>query len=222
MTRAVRTRSPYRRETPAVPSDPRPRIVLLRHGETEWSRTGRHTGRTDVPLTEAGEAAAAALRGRLPVARAALVLSSPLRRAADTGRLAGVDGLGVPVEMVDDLAEWDYGEVEGRTTAEIREDHPGWDIWDAGPRAIARSGETLDEVGARADRVLARCLAEDGDVVLVGHGHALRILGARWLGLPPVAGRGLLLDAGRWSLLAWERSARAIASWNVAPCRETP
>ncbi|HEY6003986.1 MAG TPA: histidine phosphatase family protein, partial [Anaeromyxobacter sp.] len=157
-------------------------IWLARHGETEWSRTGRHTGRTDVPLTEAGREEALALGRALGGRKFALVLSSPLSRAFETCRLAGY---GDVARKSDDLLEWDYGAVEGRTSAEVRGERPGWTIWTGGvPR-----GETIEAVAARADRVIEEAVAAAGDVLLFAHGHVLRILAARWLGLEPPAGR---------------------------------
>lgn len=186
-----------------------PEVVLLRHGETEWSATGRHTGTTDVPLTDAGRAAARAIGATFAGRSFALVLTSPLQRAAETARLAGLAG----AEVVADLAEWDYGEYEGRTTADIRTERPGWTVWD-GPVA---GGEEVDDVGRRADRVIAACRAAGGDVALVGHGHHLRVLAARWVGLPPVAGRLLALSTATLSVLGWEREQPVIRSWNVPP-----
>jgi probable phosphoglycerate mutase len=183
-------------------------LVLIRHGETEWSRTRRHTGRSDVPLTDAGRERAMALKGRLPVETFDLVLASPLLRAADTAALAGLDA-----EPTDDLMEWDYGEIEGRTTEELRAQtgDAKWSVW----RDEVLGGETLDEVGARADRVIARAEAVDGRVALVAHGHVLRILAARWLELPPVEGRRFALDAAAWSMLGHEREMRVCLHWNV-------
>ena len=181
-------------------------IVLLRHGETEWSRDQRHTGRTDLPLTDVGreQARAAAPLMDRPFA---LVLSSPLARARDTARLAG---LPVP-ELDDDLMEWDYGAAEGRTTAELREETAGWDIWRDGPPG----GETVEAVGERADRVIARALAIEGDTVVFAHGHLLRVLGARWLGLPPAGGASLALATAAVCELGFERERRVIERWNV-------
>jgi broad specificity phosphatase PhoE len=183
-------------------------VVLVRHGETEWSRDGRHTGSTDVPLTERGEAQAravgAALRGRL----FALVLSSPLQRALETARLAGFSPRARP-----ELAEWDYGEYEGRTTPEIREDVPDWTIWRYG----APGGESVEQVGERADRAIAELGAVDGDAVVFAHGHLLRVLTARWLELPPADGRLFALDSGTLSTLGYEREQRAMRVWNARP-----
>src|SRR4051794_19589452 len=183
-------------------------IVLVRHGETEWALLGRHTSRTDVALTDDGRAAATALGGRLGSRAFGLVLTSPMVRARDTCRLAG---FGDAAAIDDDLREWDYGDDEGRTTAEIREQIAAWTVWDPGPRG----GETVDEVGRRADRVLARAATADTDCVLFGHGHMLRVLGARWLGLAPVEGRLLALDAASISVLGHEREQRVLRSWNV-------
>lgn len=181
-------------------------LVLVRHGETEWSRTGRHTGRTDVPLTPAGEQRAHALSGRLD-RPFVLALSSPLERAARTAALAGV-----VADVEPDLVEWDYGPEEGRTTEQARADRPGWTVWHGTGLA-----ETPDGVGARMRRVLARVRPAlgTGDVCLVGHGHALRILAACWLGLPPTAGQQLVLGAGAVSTLGYEHDVPAVLSWNT-------
>ncbi|MEJ7585017.1 MAG: histidine phosphatase family protein [Acidimicrobiales bacterium] len=186
-------------------------VVLVRHGETEWSRSGRHTGHTDLPLTTTGRAQAEVLRVHLPDDRPDLVLTSPLQRAAETARLMGLSG----IEIARDLTEWDYGEVEGRTTADMRAERPGWDVWRDG----VTGGESIDEVALRADRVITRCRGVGGACVLVAHGHLLRVLAARWLGLAPDAGRFLRLDAGHWSRLAWERETPVLAAWNVGPPR---
>lgn len=192
------------------------RIWLIRHGETEWSRAGRHTGRTDLPLTEQGEREADAVRDELVDVTPGLVLCSPMQRARDTAHRAGL----VPDEIVDDLREWDYGAWEGRTTAEIRTelDDPGWLVWDHPVPSGQTPGEQLDEVAARVDRVIARCepaLDEGHDAVLVAHGHVLRILTARWLGLAPVAGRLFALDPARISALGFEHEQHVIRSWNA-------
>jgi len=186
-------------------------IWLARHGETEWSRDGRHTGLTEIPLTDLGRRQAEGLGTRLAAHRFALVLTSPRSRATATAGLAGF----ADVAVVDpDLAEWDYGALEGRRTAEIVEEFPGWTIW-TGPWP---GGETIDQVGARADRVLARCLAPEvaGDTLLFGHGHMLRVLAARWLGLPGASGSLFGLSTATVSVLGWERERRIIESWNVA------
>lgn len=186
-------------------------IYLVRHGETEWSLTGRHTGKTDISLTEVGRAQATALGDRLRDRAFALVLTSPLSRAADTARLAGFPD----ARVEPDLREWDYGEFEGRTTVDIRESLPGWTIW-AGPW---QGGETVDDVGARVDRVIARCLdpGVTGDCLLFAHGHVLRVLAARWLQLPPDHGRLFALGTATISVLGWERETRVIETWNEAP-----
>lgn len=180
------------------------RIVLVRHGQTEWSATGKHTSTTDVPLTEEGRRAAAALP--LRDREFALVLTSARLRARDTCRLAGLTG-----EVDDDLAEFDYGAYEGLTTAEIRKQRPGWSLWTDG----APGGETADQVGARVDRVIARALVADGDVALFAHGHVLRVLGARWLGLPASSGALFGLDTASVCELGFERETRVVWKWNL-------
>jgi probable phosphoglycerate mutase len=182
-------------------------IVAVRHGETEWSRDGRHTGRTDVPLTDAGRAQAVALAPTLRGWSFERVLTSPLARAAETARLAGY---GEAAEPRAELREWDYGAYEGRTTAEIREERPGWDVW----RDDSPGGETPDQVGVRADRVIERALAAGGDVALFAHGHLLRVLGARWMEDPAVKGGNLGLSTGAVCELGFERERRAIWLWN--------
>jgi probable phosphoglycerate mutase len=182
-------------------------ILLVRHGATEWSATGRHTGRTDIPLTEAGRAAARTLRDRLP-AHPDLVLTSPLRRAAETCALAGLDAA---AETDDDLREWDYGDYEGLTTPEIRATRPGWTLWRDG----CPDGEDAAAVGARADRVVARLASlETGVAVVFAHGHLLRVLAARWAGFTPEAGAVFALDPATVSALASEREQRVIRRWN--------
>ena len=185
-----------------------PEVVLLRHGATEWSASGRHTGRTDVALTEQGRQQARALGTAVASRHFAEVLTSPLQRASETCRLAGLDGT-----VIDDVREWDYGDHEGRTTPEIREEVPGWTVW----RGPVPGGERLEEVGARADRVVARLLAAGGDVAVVSHGHFLRVLAARWLELPPVEGRRFALDTATVSVLGTEREARVVRLWNAPP-----
>ena len=184
-----------------------PTVYLVRHGETEWSASGKHTSVTDVPLTDAGRAAAAGLRDVLGGLDLALVLSSPRARARTTAELAG---LGDRMQIDDDLAEFDYGAYEGRTTAEIREQVPGWNVWDF----PTPGGETVADVGRRADRVIARALAAGGDVALFAHGHLLRVIGARWIGQPPHLGASLALDTGSVCRLSFEREHRAIWVWN--------
>lgn len=187
-------------------------LWLARHGETEWSRDGRHTGLTEIPLTDLGRLQAGALRIPLDGHHFALVLTSPRSRAIETAQLAGYADVAVPDA---DLAEWDYGTLEGRRTAEIAADLPGWRIW-TGPWP---GGETAEQVSNRADRVIARCLAPDvdGDALLFGHGHMLRVLAARWLQLPGASGAMFGLSTGSVSVLGWEREARIIESWNELP-----
>jgi broad specificity phosphatase PhoE len=184
-----------------------PVVLLVRHGETEWSRSGQHTSRTDVPLLAAGEADARALGRRVAAHDLALVLASPMMRARETARLAG---LGDAVEITQDLHELGYGEYEGRTTAEIRTERPGWSIWTDG----APGGEPLAAAAVRADRVIARALAAGGDVALFAHGHILRIVGARWLELPPATAAGLALSTASLCILGFERERRVIWLWN--------
>ncbi|HEY5109011.1 MAG TPA: histidine phosphatase family protein [Acidimicrobiales bacterium] len=184
-----------------------PRAVLIRHGETAWSRDRRHTGRTDIPLTPHGEAQAAALALRLDVREFAEVLVSPLSRATATAELAGLGD----VEVTPDLLEWDYGDYEGRTTAAIRADHPGWDLFTEG----VPHGESLHQVAARVDRVIARIRAGTGDVACVAHAHLLRVLAVRWLGLDPEAARYLVLGPASISVLGWEREQRVVEHWNT-------
>jgi broad specificity phosphatase PhoE len=184
------------------------RIVLVRHGETEWSASGQHTSHTDVPLTDAGRAAARGLAQRLRGREFALVLTSPRSRARDTAIEAGFPA----AEIDEDLAEWDYGGYEGLTTPEIRVDRPGWLLWDDG----VPGGETAAQVAARADRGIERALAADGDVALFAHGHILRIVGARWLELPPQHGANFKLDTATLSELGFERETRAFDYWNSA------
>lgn len=181
-------------------------VVLVRHGETEWSREGRHTGRTDVPLTPRGEQRARAVGQALRGRSFALVLSSPLRRALDTARLAGFEP-----QIRDELAEWDYGDFEGRRTSEIREEVPDWTIWGYG----APGGESVLEVGARADRVVEELRRVDGDVLVFAHGHFLRVLTARWLGLEPSGGRLFALDPATLGALGYEREQPVIRVWNA-------
>jgi len=192
-------------------------LILLRHGETEWSRSLRHTGRTDVPLTEAGEAAAVALAPLLAARQLRAVFTSPAQRAARTAHLAGLTG----AKEDPDLWEWDYGGYEGRTTADIRKERPGWYLWRDGviPGDAAHPGETAAQVGARADAVLGRVrpLLAERNVALVAHGHLLRVLTARWLGLEPADGRLFRLDTGTLSTLGTEHDEPVISSWNVPP-----
>jgi broad specificity phosphatase PhoE len=181
-------------------------VWLVRHGETEWSRDGRHTSTTDLPLTDEGRRVAEGLRDRLDDDPFALVLTSPRQRARETARLAGHgDAL-----VDDDLAEWDYGDLEGLTTPQIRESHRDWTIWDG----AVPGGETAEQVSGRLDRVVACCRAADGRVLLFGHGHSLRALAARWLDLPVADGRHLRLDTATVSVLGWERDTPVVLRWN--------
>ena len=184
-----------------------PRVVLVRHGETAWSRDRRHTGRTDIPLTPLGEVEAAALAPRLAGWRFTDVLVSPLSRAVLTAELAGLED----PEICPDLVEWDYGTFEGRTTQAIREDRPGWDLFADG----VPGGETLHQVAARVDRVVARLRAATGDVVCVAHAHLLRVLAVRWLGVEPVSARYLVLGPASISVLGWEREQPVLEHWNT-------
>ncbi len=184
-------------------------IWLIRHGETEWSLSGAHTGRTDIPLTDSGRARAEQIGRYFRGRRFALVLTSPLERARETCRLAGYGGV---AQTDPDLREWDYGDYEGRTTAEIRALHPGWAIWKDG----VRNGESVDQVGVRAARVIDRAERAGGDVALFAHGHLLRILTAVWLGLDPAAGRLFALDTASISTLGYERENRVITRWNLS------
>jgi broad specificity phosphatase PhoE len=180
-------------------------LWLIRHGETEWSLSGAHTSRTDLPLTAEGERRAKELRPVLAGKKFTLVLSSPMRRARDTACLAGLDP-----ELSDDLREWNYGEYEGRTTAQIQTTAPGWSIW----TGVEPGGETADQVAARADRMILRAISANGQVAVFGHGHMLRVLAARWLGLEPQAGRYFALSTASISVLGHERENRVIQVWN--------
>jgi len=183
-----------------------PRVVLVRHGETEWSLQYRHTSHTDLPLTEHGRQAAASLRPLLASRQFALVLTSPRQRARETAALAGFSN----AEVCDDLQEWDYGDDEGRTTAEIREERPGWSVWTDGPK----NGETITHVAARADRVIDRTLRAGGDVLVFAHAHIMRVLTARWLTLEPELGKRFLLRTAAPSRLGWEHDYRVIEEWS--------
>ena len=182
-------------------------VVPVRHGDTEWSRGRRHTGRTDVALTETGLRQADALAETLSGFAFARILCSPRQRAIETCRRAGLLDR---AEITDDAAEWDYGVYEGRTTAEIREEIPGWSVW----THDIIDGESITDVGARADRVIAAALSVDGDVAVFGHAHLLRILAARWIGLDAVHGRSFILDTASVSVLAFEREEHVIDRWN--------
>lgn len=185
-----------------------PELWLVRHGETEWSRDGRHTGRTDVPLTPAGEDAARSLRPRLAAVAFDLVLCSPLQRATATATLAGVP----TPELDDDAREWDYGDYEGITTARIHETDPQWSLWTDG----TPGGEQPDDVGARADRLVARVRSTASTrALIVGHGHILRVVAARWIGLAVAGAARLRLDTATVSVLGWERATAVITRWNT-------
>ena len=184
-----------------------PEIYLARHGETEWSLSGQHTGKSDIPLTDNGRRHAEALAARLGGREFAAVFTSPLSRASDTCKLAG---LGDRAEVRDELLEWDYGEYEGRTTADIRETVPGWTVW----THETPGGETAAEVGARCDALIDDLLQIEGNVACFGHGHLLRVLGARWMGIPPEKGANLALSTGTLSVLGWERDNRTLELWN--------
>ena len=183
-------------------------IVLVRHGETEWSRDGRHTGNTDVLLTERGREQARALGMALGGRSFARVLTSPLSRAAETARLAGFGD----AERRDELREWDYGAYEGRKTAEIREERPGWTLWADG----VPNGETAAEVAARVDAVLADLRRVEGAALLFAHGHLLRVLAVRWIGLEAEEGRLLALDPATVGVLGYERETPVIRVWNAS------
>jgi probable phosphoglycerate mutase len=183
-------------------------VVLIRHGATEWSTTGRHTGLTDIPLSDDGRGQAAAMRDRIAAWTFVLVLVSPLQRARETCSLVGLDGV---AEVDEDLEEWDYGEYEGLTTAQIRESRPGWTVFGDG---VMPGGEDIDEVGVRADRVIARVDGFDGPVALVAHGHILRILGARWVDDDPIEAANLALDTATLSVLGYEHERKVIRRWN--------
>jgi broad specificity phosphatase PhoE len=184
-------------------------IVLVRHGETAWSLSGQHTGRTDIPLTAEGRRQAKLIGSRLAMWSFARVLTSPLARAADTCHEAGFGGV---CEETDDLREWDYGDYEGRRTADIRRERPGWILWSDG----VPNGEKVEEVARRADRVIDEAQAAEGDVCLFGHGHHLRVLAARWLLTDPREGSRFALAPATLSVLGWEREARVITRWNDA------
>jgi probable phosphoglycerate mutase len=191
----------------------RPAVTIVRHGETEWSRTGRHTSRTDVDLTPSGEEQALRLGEALAGIRFDLVVSSPLRRARRTAELAGL----VPFQVAEDLVEWDYGELEGLTSAEIQQRHPGWTIW-VGPWP---GGETAAEVKSRADRVVSQILegvataSDEPRLALVGHGHFSRVMAARWVGADVAMGKWLDLNTATWCELGWYRESRVVRHWNV-------
>ncbi len=185
-------------------------VVLVRHGETEWSRDGRHTGRTDITLTTEGQRKATALAQPLRAWHFALVISSPLRRALETCRLAGY---GATAQVRPELMEWDYGRYEGLTSRRIAEQNPGWSLWrDGGP-----DGETPADVGRRVDPVIAQVRQVAGDVLIFAHGHVLRVLAARWLDEPPGGGRHYALQTAALSVLGYEHEDPVISRWNLPP-----
>jgi probable phosphoglycerate mutase len=184
-----------------------PLLSIVRHGATEWSVSGQHTGRTNIPLLSEGELQARATGKLLSDIDFSLVLCSPLERAQRTCELAGLREQAV---LEDDLYEWDYGDYEGLTTATIRETRPGWTIWN-GP---CPNGETIEQVSDRADRVIARVRAQSGNAIVFAHGHILRVLTARWCELAPVEGQRFVLDPATLSLLGWERETPAVLRWN--------
>jgi probable phosphoglycerate mutase len=192
-------------------------LILLRHGETEWSGAGQHTGRTDIPLTPHGEAAAKALEPLLSRRDIVAVFTSPARRAVTTAAFAGLSN----AQPEPDLWEWDYGGYEGLTTPQIQETRPGWYLWRDGviPGNAAHPGETIEQVAQRTERVLARAtpLLAGGNVALVAHGHVLRVLTACYLRQPPAEGRLFRLDTGTVSTLGTEHTEPVITSWNVPP-----
>jgi broad specificity phosphatase PhoE len=192
--------------TPEHPPYPSSQLWLVRHGATEWSAAGKHTSRTDLDLVEAGVAEARTVGPKMGGASFGRVLSSPRLRARRTAEIAGFHD----PEVLDDLREWEYGEDEGRTTAEIREGRPGWTVWGAGPAG----GETAAEVGARADRVVDLVRAAEARVLAFSHGHFCRVLGARWLGLEVADGAHLALSTASVSVLGWERDVPVVLHWN--------
>ena len=183
-------------------------LYIVRHGETEWSRSGRHTSRTDLPLTEAGRAQARAAADTLAGIGFALVLCSPLLRARETCRLCGFEQA---AELCDELHEWDYGDYEGLTSAEIRERAPDWDLWTDG----CPGGESPAQIGARLDRLLARVIATDGDVLCFAHGHVLRVLAARWCELDVAVGARLALATAGVGVLGHEHETRVLERWSI-------
>jgi len=187
---------------------PEPRVFLVRHGETEWTLSGRHTGKTDIPLTDNGRMAARRLSPMLARVDFDLVLSSPLRRALETCELAG---LGERAQLEPDLREWDYGDYEGLTASEIDAKAPGWFLFRDGCPA----GESPEQVGARVDRVIARLRARGGNAALFAHGHVFRVFAARWLQLPPQQGSHFLLDTATICVLSYYHDVPAIKRWNA-------
>jgi broad specificity phosphatase PhoE len=194
-----------RSNAPAAVAD---HLYIVRHGATEWSVSGQHTSRTDLPLLASGEEQARAVGGKLAGHEFALVLSSPLLRARETCRLAG---FGDAAQLTDDLREWDYGDYEGLTTPQIHERDPDWILWRDG----CPGGETPAQIGARVDRVLTRLRAADGDALAFAHGHVLRVLTARWLEMEVAAGSRFKLEAGSLGVLGYERETSALARWSI-------
>ena len=186
----------------------RPEVWVIRHGETEWSKSGQHTGSTDIELTPQGETIARAVGERLAGEKFDRVLSSPLQRARRTAELAG---FGAQVEVDPDLVEWDYGKYEGLRTVDIRKDVPDWSIW----THPADDGESLAQIAARADAVIARICSAEGRVLVFSHGHYLRVLAARWATLPPEAGQHLELDTAAVGILGWYRETPVLRRWNA-------
>jgi probable phosphoglycerate mutase len=182
-------------------------LWLIRHGETEWSVSGAHTSRTDIPLTARGEERAERIRDYLAHRQFSLVLTSPLQRARETCRVAGYAEV---AKVEGNLREWDYGIYEGRTTADIRKEQPDWSIWDSAPP----DGEAVEQVAARTQKVIDRAISSGGQVALFAHAHVLRILTATWLGLPPRAGSLFALGTGSVSTLGFERETRVLSTWN--------
>lgn len=187
---------------------PAQQVFIVRHGETEWSLSGQHTGTTDIPLTEHGRQVARLLRPILAKESFALALTSPLQRAQETCRLTG---FGDVAKVEPDLVEWNYGRYEGLTPAQIHATAPGWLIFRDG----CPGGEQPEEIGARVDRVIAKVRAVEGNVALFAHGHVFRVLAARWLGLPPSAGQHFLLDTATMTILSYYRGVPAIKQWNA-------
>jgi probable phosphoglycerate mutase len=183
------------------------RLFVIRHGATEWSRSGQHTGHTDIPLLPEGEAQARATGQLLADHEFALVLTSPLQRARRTCELVG---LADQAQVEPNLIEWDYGDYEGITSAEIHQSVPGWTVW----TGAVPGGDTIEQVAARADAVIERALATDGDTIVFAHGHILRLLTARWCELDPVEGRRFVLDPATLCVLGWEHESRAVLQWN--------
>ena len=204
----VRSIDPGENEEDRAMSETDQKIYVIRHGETEWSLSGKHTGLTDIPLTDNGRKNAKLLQSALAKRSFARVFSSPLQRARETCELAG---LGEQAEIDQDLVEWNYGEYEGITSDQIHRKKPGWMVFLDG----CPGGEKPEEVGIRVDRIIGKVRAIQGDVALFAHGHVLRVLTARWLALPPSVGRHFLLDTGTVNVLSYYRGVPAVKQWNV-------